>query len=149
MKSWGAAGVLAVGLFAVLGCGTREPDVYPVTGKVVFRDGRPVVGAIVEFVPATGPGARAKTGTDGAFELTTGTRKGAVAGAHKVAVVQLAVADGAMAHVKAHHATMVVHPKYAGFQTSGLTRDVAPGPNEFTIEVEPAAENKPTGGWGR
>lgn len=149
MKWRGAAGVLAVGLFALLGCGGREPDVYPVTGRVVFRDGRPAAGAIVEFVPAAGPGARAKTGTDGTFALTTGTRKGAVAGTHKVAVVQLAVADGAMSHVKSHHAAMVVHPKYAAFQTSGLTRDVARGPNEFTIEVEPAAENKPSGGWGR
>jgi hypothetical protein len=57
----------------------------------------------------------------------------------------MVVADGAAAHVKAHHATLVVHPKYGRFETSGLTAEVkTDGPNEFLLEVQAADEKR---GW--
>lgn len=145
MKRWLAAwAVLAVG-FAAVGCGSSGPALHPVAGKVAYRDGRPVAGAMVEFAAADGTGARGKTGADGRFELTTGDRKGAAAGSYRVAIVQMTVADGAAGHIGAHHAPLVLHPKYAKFETSGLTREVKAGPNEIAIEVEPAAERRP--GW--
>jgi hypothetical protein len=132
-------------LATVLGCRSSAPELHPVTGKVVFKDGRPVQGAMVEFAVENGFGARGKTDSDGRFELATGGQKGAVVGAHRVAVVQMVVADGAAAHAKAHHGWLAIHPKYAAFDTSGLIREVKAGPNDFTIELDPAAE-KP-GGW--
>lgn len=140
--AWAA---LAVGCAAAVGCGPSAPPLHPVAGKVTFKDGRPVAGAVVEFAAADGSGARGKTDAAGRFELSTGDRKGAAAGSYRVAVVQMIVADGAAAHVGAHHAPLVLHPKYAKFDTSGLTREVKAGPNEIAVEVEPAAERKP--GW--
>jgi hypothetical protein len=68
-----------------------------------------------------------------------------VAGEHRVAVSQMVVADGAASHVRSHHATMVIHPRFGRFETSGLTRRVEPDQaNEFVIEVEPAAAQR---GW--
>lgn len=133
-------------LFAtMLGCGSSGPELHPVTGKVVFKDGRPVVGAMVEFVAENGSGARGKTGPDGRFELTTGDRKGAVVGAYRVAVVQMVVADGAAAHVKAHHDWLAIHPKYAKFDTSELRHEVKATVNDFTIELDAASER--ARGW--
>lgn len=132
-------------LLVALGCGASGPRLYPVTGRVVLKDGKPVAGAVVEFAAADGSGARGKTDADGRFELSTGGRKGAAAGPHRVAVVQMLVADGAAAHVKPHHAPLVIHPKYAKLETSGLTRDVAAGANDFALELDPAAEKR--GGW--
>lgn len=142
--------LLAAGCAAPLGCGPSGPALHPVAGRVTFKDGRPVAGAVVEFAADGGTGARGRTDADGRFELSTGDRKGAAAGPYRVAVVQMAVADGAAAHVGAHHAALVVHPKYAKFDTSGLTREVKAGPNDVAIELEPAADKRPADkrpGW--
>jgi hypothetical protein len=132
-----------VALAAVVGCGS-SPELQPVTGRVILKDGRPIEGAMVEFASESGFGARGKTGPDGRFELATDGREGAVAGTHRVVVVQMVVADGAAAHVTKQHAHLVIHPKYAKFDTSGLTREVKAGPNDFILELDPAAEKK---GW--
>jgi hypothetical protein len=133
-------------LVLIAGCGSRGPDLHAVTGRVVFGDGRPVSSGVIEFAPPDGgPTARGRIGTDGRFTLTTGDRPGAVAGQHRVAVVQAVIAEGAVGHSGRHHAASVVHPRFATFATSGLTRDVAAGSaNDFVIEVEPAA---PAKGW--
>lgn len=128
-------------LFA--GCGPVEPPLYPAGGRVVFRTGAPVTSGVIEFRPdGGGPAARGKIEADGRFTLTTGTRPGAVAGAHKVTVVQMAADPGATARHGAGHArTAAVHPKYASSDKSGLTRTVEPtGENQFRIEVESAAD---------
>lgn len=130
--------LLAV-LAAVAGCGAGGPAVYPATGAVRFRGGKPVAAGLVEFAPADGgPSARAKLNPDGTFTLATGDRAGAVAGRHRVAVVPMAVADGApLTH---RHKVVVVHPKHARLETSGLSATVeAGGPNHFMLEVDPAS----------
>lgn len=137
--------MVVIPMACVLGCGPTELELAPVTGKVVFPDGKPVVGAMIEFADLHGSGARGKTDADGRFELTTGGRKGAVVGTHRVAVVHMIIADGAAAHVKARHARLVIHPKYATFETSGLHREVKAGPNDFILELD-AAEEK-SRGW--
>lgn len=127
------------------GCGSDDPPVYPVTGRVVFRTGPPVTGGVIEFRPDKGgPAARGKIEADGRFTLTTGTRPGAVAGVHKVTLVQLTT-DGATArHAATGHGKAVVHPKYAAADKSGLTRTVEPADNQFQIEVDPTADKR---GW--
>jgi hypothetical protein len=136
-----------VGLVALAaaGCGPSAPELHPVTGRVVFKDGRVIEGAMVEFVSENGFGARAKTGPDGRFELATDGRKGAVKGTHRVAVVQMLVVDGAGPHLTKDHARHVIHSKYASLNTSGLTREVKVGPNDFLLELDPADDKR--GGW--
>jgi hypothetical protein len=139
--------LLLVFLVPLAGCGPVDPPVYPAAGKVVFRSGQPVSGGVVEFRPeAGGPAARGKIEADGRFTLTTGARSGAVAGAHKVTIVQMVLADGAARHVAAGHGKAAsIHPKYASADKSGLTRTVEPtAANEFVIEVDSASDKR---GW--
>src|SRR5207302_974197 len=72
------------------GCGSGQPKLYKVTGKVTL-DGQPLSGATVQFVPAdpaTGLEiARGSTGSDGVYNLTTyNTNDGAMEGNYKVLV---------------------------------------------------------------
>lgn len=136
--------LLAACCLTALGCGASGPALYPVTGRLSLKDGRPVAGAVVEFAAADGSGARGRTDPAGRFVLETGGVPGAAAGPCRVAVVQMVVADGAAGHAKSRHAAAVVHPRYAKFATSGLTREVKPAANEFDIVVE-QVENR--GGW--
>jgi len=136
-----AAAVAALAAAAAPGCGPYQPPTYPVSGKVVFHDGHPVPGGVIEFAPVGGgPAARGKIGSDGHFTLATGDRPGAVAGEHQVAIVPAVMAGGLPPEAAAHavqHKAAVVHRKYARFETSGLTRRVEPDKNnEFVIEVD-------------
>jgi hypothetical protein len=121
------------------GCGSGGPPVYPVTGVVQFRGGKPLAAGLVEFAPVDGgPAARGRLNADGTFTLSTDDRPGAVAGKHRVAVLPMVVADGAPASHR--HKAVVVHPKHARFESSGLTATVEAGKtNHFTLEVDPAS----------
>jgi hypothetical protein len=128
--------VLGVALVLLAGCGPDGPRLYPVTGRVVYRDGRPVPGGVVEFDPGGRlPVARGTLDADGRFVLTTDGRAGAVAGEHRVVVVQVGAATAAgVAHA---HKGAGIHKKYARFDTSGLTRTVRPdAANDLVIEVD-------------
>lgn len=77
----------------LLGCGGGKPDgpkLAPVTGTVT-RKGTPLAEVNVTFLPATGPAATGKTGSDGKFELMTNGKPGAVLGQHKVGVTEAAI----------------------------------------------------------
>lgn len=127
--AWLAAGVVAGG------CG-GGPDLHPAGGRVTFTGGGPVPAGSVEFDPvAGGPAARGKIDPDGRFTLSTDGRAGAVAGAYRVVIVQLAPGGGGKGH---RHAGYAVHRRYASPDTSGLTREVVAGrANDFAIEVDP------------
>jgi len=125
--------------FSAAGCSSSGLDLQPVTGKVVFKDRRPVKGAIIELVSEAGTGARGKTDSEGRFELSTGGHKGALVGKYQVAIIQMLVIDGAASHSKSHHAALVIHPKYAKLETSGLVCEVKNGSNELTFELDTAA----------
>ncbi|MBN9520655.1 carboxypeptidase regulatory-like domain-containing protein [bacterium] len=136
-------GLLVAGaLGALSGCGPAGPAVYPVSGVVVFPDGAPVKSGTIEFEPADGgPAARGTIGPKGRFTLQTNGRDGAVAGSHRVAVVQVFVLDGLKPEVRAahsRHSAKVVNPKHARFDTSGLACKIGPEANEVRIEVTAA-----------
>lgn len=137
-RRWVVSGAFA----ALAGCGPAAPAVYPVAGVVVFPDGAPVKSGTIEFEPlGGGPAARGTIGPAGRFTLETGGRAGAVAGPHRVAVVQVFVLDGLKPEVRAahsRHAAKLVNPKHARFDTSGLTREVRPEANEVRVEVTAA-----------
>lgn len=139
MRRWA---LLAAVVAALAGCGPREPAVFPVAGVVVFADGSPVKAGTIEFEPTDGgPAARGKIDSEGKFTLQTGGREGAVAGAHRVAVVQVFVLDGLTPEVRAahsKHAAQVVHKRHNRFDTSGLTLEVQPRANEVRVQVSAA-----------
>ena len=78
--------LLAATVLAGLGgCrkGVDLPRTYPVKGKVVYKDGTPLAGGMVDFRP-TGQAAGSvsgQIGSDGTFTLTTRTDQGAAPGA--------------------------------------------------------------------
>lgn len=138
---------VVLSLLMVAGCGPSGPKLVPVSGKVNFVDGKPVPGGIIECLPmAGGASARGRIETNGQFHLDTGGQPGAVVGTYRVIVMQIVQADGAAQHVGSHHAKLVVHPKYAKVDSSGLTLNVPEaGITEAVITVETAA---PSGkGW--
>ena len=64
----------------------RKRTVYPVTGKVLLADGKPLTTGRVEFIPVKGGmPAAGDIGPDGSFSLKTGNgQEGAPAGDYKV-----------------------------------------------------------------
>ena len=122
-------------LALAVGCGPRQ-RFESVSGTVVFTDGRPVAGGVVEFDPvdASGRPARSAIGPDGRFSLKSGAVAGAMAGRYRVAVVQVLLDAGAAPR----HGHTRVHQRFGRFETSGIIVEVAAGvPNEPQIVVEP------------
>jgi hypothetical protein len=80
-----ACAVLAAG-----GCGSGQPGLVPVSGRVYYR-GRPLPGGTIVFTPdprrgGSGPLACGEIKPDGRFVLHTEKRPGAVPGWHCVTV---------------------------------------------------------------
>jgi len=77
-------------LLLAAGCGTPEPELFPLAGRVLYR-GRPVAGAELGFHPLfEGPGWSpvAVTGEDGSFQAATKQPgDGVLPGRYKVTVV--------------------------------------------------------------
>lgn len=123
---------------APAGCGSNGPTLYPVKGKVVSADGKPLEHATVVFHPtgSTDPNAvkpRGKVAADGTFTLTThAADDGAPPGEYRVTVEQW------LAGARADEPPANRLPqKYADPQQSGLTATVGTGPTElqpFTVK---------------
>ncbi|MEM7313651.1 MAG: hypothetical protein AAF497_10920, partial [Planctomycetota bacterium] len=76
---------LCLTFILIAGC-DDGPAVAPVTGTVT-RDGKPVVGVMIEFQPETGAPSYAFTGPDGSYEMQYQVdRKGALLGKHRISV---------------------------------------------------------------
>jgi hypothetical protein len=118
--------LLACGLVALAFAGCGGPQMAAVRGKVVFN-GAPVKEAQVTFSPVgaagqkeTGKPATGFTTDAGVFELSTFRNyDGAIVGSHTVLVV---LDDTNPAKCK---------------RTKTVTLEVAPGSNEFTVEMDP------------
>jgi hypothetical protein len=89
---WTLMKVAAIGLVGIVGCGSGMPKTYPVKGKVIFKENRPVTDGRIQFQSASDPQlkALAEIGEDGSFALTTyvGEKnvQGAPAGPYNVVV---------------------------------------------------------------
>jgi hypothetical protein len=118
-----------------IGCGEPRIPTYPVQGSVKFDSGEPVPSGMVEFRPqGEGPIARGKLDQFGRFTLRTfATDDGAVAGKHRIVVVQhLPPQSGPKAPDEhANHQSMLVAPEFASYAKSGLS-----------AEIQPSDENK-------
>ena len=118
------------------GCESKRRT-YPVQGKVTLPDGKPLVGALVEFESqeegTKGINARGEVGEDGIYHLKTGTDDGAVEGAHRVIVVPPQYAPGNMSGPGPKE---VLNRRFSSYESSGLRFTVKPEPNRFDIPVE-------------
>ena len=128
-------GLLAVALLAWSGGCRRPPELprtFAVKGKVVYKDGTPLAGGMVDFRP-TGQAVvsvSGQVGPDGTFTLTTRTDQGATAGApegeYSVTVMPRLDGDQTRTH---------------GFRPAAVKRKVTVKPddsNEFTIRLDQA-----------
>lgn len=96
------------------------PQLVPVEGRVLI-DGKPLANGYIMFVPERGRPATGKFDQDGKFSLSTFQENdGAVAGRHRV---QISGAEQLAPNKTRWHAPK----KYADFNTSGLTFEIAPG----------------------
>jgi hypothetical protein len=127
---------LGVMLLLCAGCG--EEPTYPVRGKVVYSDTKQPVqatGLIIMFASTKPPHAQSSSaiGPDGTFSMISDEPdSGSLAGEHRVRFVPTLMGDDPMGAV-----ARVMHRKYYGFETSGITIEVkAKGENNVTIEVE-------------
>ncbi|HJZ92256.1 MAG TPA: hypothetical protein VKE40_15380 [Gemmataceae bacterium] len=119
-------GLIVVGVAAVLLPGCGGPKMAPVKGRVMFN-GQPVKEAYVTFSPMgapdqleTGKPGTAQTDGNGYFELSTFKEyDGAIVGTHSV---QVSLDETNPAKCQ---------------RSKGLILEVKPGPNEFTIEMDP------------
>ena len=144
-------------LLLTIAAGT--PLVFAALGELVTEksgvlnlgvEGMMLVGAIAAFA-ATAASGSAIAGV--AAGMAAGAAMAGIFGvltltlmANQVAAgLALAIAEGAAKHAHKHHTAKVVHPKYARFSTSELTRTIEPSDgNEFIIEVTAAVERL---GW--
>ncbi len=124
----------------IIGCGGKP--VYPVKGKIVFKDGKAakeLAGGTVGFESFEEPiSARGTIQGDGSFEMSTfGSNDGAWVGKHKVVITP---PDPIGDNVQ----PAVMHPKYKRFKDSKLTVTIEPKTNEMVLTLERANQTKPT-----
>ena len=134
-----AASALALMCLPLAGCGESKqgPTLYPVSGKVVGSDGKPLehVSVVLHPVGSSDPEfvkPRAQTKADGTFAVTTlSAGDGSPAGEYRVTLEQWLVLkpDAPPANK--------LPAKYAKPETSGLKATVNAGPTDlapFTIQ---------------
>jgi hypothetical protein len=146
LVSWSRSGLVAmaaaVGLAALPGCGDDNSvgslTVYPVKGKVLLADGKPLSGGRVVLVP-TGEAAAAisPNGTispDGEFTIQAGSAgEGAPEGQYKVRIeadgASLPAATGSKSSRRASQFPFPL--QYTDEDSSGLAVAVKPGVNQL------------------
>jgi hypothetical protein len=113
---------------AAMGCGNR---LYPVHGKVILEDGKPLTKGLVVFESQGGEKpvtARGDVQPDGTYQL--GTRRpgdGAPAGRYRVLISPRVDVDSPQ--------PAGFDNRYMDFDTSGLTFEVKAGSNEYPIQL--------------
>jgi len=114
----------------LLGCGSSGPGnrtLNPAKGKVTLGTGAPLTVGTFALVPL-GVGAipcDGKIGTDGTFELETGTDKGASAGKYKAYVTSLPP-----------NKRNSVPKKFQSEDTSGIEVEIVSGDNNLDIKLK-------------
>jgi len=116
------------------GCG---PSKVQVSGKVVWKDGKPATelanGQIIFDCKETLTSARGVIQADGTFKINTeGPKDGVMPGLYNIAIVEHRPASEGSTRLPPQH----LPDKYYSFDTSGLTYTVAPGINETTFTLE-------------
>jgi hypothetical protein len=132
---------MATLLLTVVGCNSNEKQTYPVRGQLQWTDGsaaRELSGGMVVF-QSDSEEISAKGFLDDEGRFVLGTYQlddGAVAGKHKVAVVQPADEAGD------YNPNEIVERKYESMGTTDLEATVEPKSNEIVLKVNPGAWTK-------
>ena len=122
--------ILCLMMFALLvGCGSSgpgKPTLNPAKGKVTLGSGTPLAFGTIGFEPSEGRGIRCqgKIGTDGTFEVETGSEKGASVGKYKVYVLLPANKKNS------------VPKKFQSDDTSGIEVEIVSGDNNLEIKLK-------------
>ena len=130
---------LGLALSAILtGCGGQDgapPSMttYPVKGKVVLADGKPLSSGVVVFaLPEKGMEFEAPLESDGSFAIKTSYGEGAPEGSYKI---RIQADPSKPADPKSGGRRSAAKPpypaKYGDETTSGLTAVVKPSDNEL------------------
>lgn len=132
------AAVLLAACVLSAGCG-GGPNLATVRG-VVLLDDKPLSTGTVNFIPADGgPAASGEISADGSFELQTkDVGRGALVGKHRVAVVAFKSATWPPNYDQTdgqQDSGALVPAHYGIADSSGISFEVEPGQNEFTIEL--------------
>jgi hypothetical protein len=124
--------VFTLVLAGAAGCGSR---MYPVQGKVVFKDGRPLPGGQVIFEPEDKEAkfsARGDIQADGTFRMGTHTDDdGVPAGTYRAVVMPKPPPNPD----QRPRPPPPIHPRFQSFDKSGLKYTV-PSDQQLTIQVE-------------
>ncbi len=135
-------GIWFCGTLLLVGC-ERGPSVAPVSG-VITHQGAPLASAHVTFTPLDGgTPASGFTDANGRFALQTfSNNDGALVGKHRVSIIARGpdrplrpgeVGTGLPGDMAAGEPKIPV--KFFAPDSSGLEREVVPGPNEMTIDI--------------
>ena len=145
-----AACLVAGQAILTAGC-SNQPPTYPVSGQVTFSDGEPVDSGTIEYrSDELGLNARGKISSDGSYQLTTfRPGDGAVAGDHKVVIVQHIVVEtprpvehGGSGH--AHKPHRAVDRSFANYRETPLVGSVSDrDENVIDLVVESRSESMP------
>lgn len=121
-----------LGLVIFSGCGSQT--LFPVTGKVTHKDGKPVTAGLVIFEPVNPTiSARGEIQADGSFRLGThGATDGAMEGDYKVLIAPPPLPE------EGKRLRSPIHPKYQTLESTPLKFSVTRNrdKNRFNIEVE-------------
>jgi hypothetical protein len=106
-----------------------------VSGRVTYDDGSPVeAGSVIGEATVNGKvvAVQGTIKSDGTFSWG-GDREGdgAIPGLYKVIVVPVSLSE----YQLSQGMTPAVDGRYARYESSGLSFEVKPGPNEFNIKV--------------
>ena len=124
------------------GCDSKGPDVYPVSGNVVYQDGTPMTEGMVEFEALDGEwagrNARGLIKNDGTYVLTTATPDdGAVAGQHR-AIVRAPFHNVGLGD---EGPPPLIDPIFGRYETSGLKYEVKEQENSIEIVISKPDRN--------
>ena len=126
--------------WAILGCGSSETPLAPVTGVVTYQ-GEPLPRGTIVFTPDTsrgtrGPIALGKIEADGKYTLYTKNDPGAVSGWHVITIVAVEEPMNASLN-NAARPRMLLPQKYQSPSSSGLVREVKTNePNIIDFELD-------------
>jgi hypothetical protein len=124
------------------GCGPQNMPTYPVQGKVVFPDGKPLNQGWVSFRcldVERPPSSKGQIQPDGTFVLTTFQQgDGAIEGRHQV-LINVPISPERDDYKGGPPPAPPIDGKYANYNTSGLEFTVSTDPekNKFELQVTP------------
>ncbi len=138
-RAWHRCPIVPVLMFGLSGCSdsaatTKAESVYPVHGKVLLADKKPLTSGRMYFMPVKGSthAAMGNIGPDGTFSLTTANAgEGAEPGEYRIRIEPLEESlpkarPGARTVSRASYPFPI---KYNDEDSSGLTATVKPEPN--------------------